>query len=132
MGVRWRLTVGARRTWALFDRASRPSARPTSRSSSGSHVAPRALPHGKEADRIRSHVVPRTPAGPSDVRIAGTGGSVNPAVCHRSAPESRAIFCSMESGADTLGERTSGELRRSVDRIQLGYCYGAMTLMTMS
>ena len=94
IGVRCRLTVGASTTWALFDRASRPApGRPRS-TSSGSHVAPSAVPHGNDADAGPVHVVPRTPAGPSDVRMAGIGGSSNDAVCHVSTPASRATFWS--------------------------------------
>ena len=96
MGVRCRLTVGASTTLALFEWASRPSALPTSSTSAGSQVAPRAAPHGNEADAGPDHDVPRTPAGPSDMRIGATGGSSNPAVCHVSAPASRATFWSPE------------------------------------
>ncbi len=90
--MRCRLTVGASTTWALLEWASRPRARPISATSSGSHVAPSAVPHGNDADAGPVNEVPRTPAGPSDVRIAGTGGSSNDAVCQVSTPASSATF----------------------------------------
>ena len=55
------------------------------------------MPHGNEADAGPVNDVPRTPAGPSDVLIAGTGGSSNDAVCHVSTPASSATFWSRVS-----------------------------------
>ena len=94
--------MGASSTWALLAWASRPSARPTSSTSAGSQVAPSAVPHGNDADAGPVNEVPRTPAGPSDVLIAGTGGSSYDAVCHVSTPASRATFWSRVSAASTV------------------------------
>ena len=60
-------------------------------------MAPSAAPHGNENDGGPDHDVPRTPAGPSDILIAGTGGSSIWAVCHTSAPAISATFCSTVS-----------------------------------
>ena len=80
-----------------FERASRPSASPTSCTNDGSKVAPSAVPHGNEADAGPVHDVPRTPAGPSLVRIGGMPG--NATVCQLSCPASRLTFCSSVSEA---------------------------------
>ena len=77
-------------------RASRPIALPTSATSAGSHVAASAEPHGNDAEAGPVNDVPRTPAGPSDTLIAGTGGASNDAVCQLSTPARRATFWSSE------------------------------------
>jgi hypothetical protein len=41
---------------------------------------------------LTTHRVPRTPFGPSERRTDGTPLAGNPAVCHMSAPASKAIF----------------------------------------
>ena len=116
-GVRWRLTVGASSTWALFERASRPSASPTRRTRSTSNEAPSAAPHGNDAEAGPVYDVPRTPAGPSDVRMAGTPMSGNAAVCQVSAPASSAIFCSrLSEGSFTPGSVAVARRRRGDGR----------------
>ena len=108
IGVRWRLTVGPSTTWAFFEWASRPRALPTWRTRAGSHVAPRAVPQGNDAEGAPVHDVPRTPAGPSDMRIAGTGGSSKLAVCHVSAPASSSTFCSTRELAEQVVDPDGG------------------------
>jgi hypothetical protein len=53
--------------------------------------------------------VPRTPAGPSDTLIAGTGGASNDAVCQVSTPASSATFWSSER-APSRAVRASGSV----------------------
>jgi hypothetical protein len=61
-------TVGASRIRAPRMRVSSPSSRPTRSTSSGSHVAPSAEPHGMHtavASPAPSTACPRAPFGPS-------------------------------------------------------------------
>lgn len=65
-----------------------------------SHVAPRAVPQGKQAAVIPlKNLVPLTPFGPSDTRIAGMPCLGREAVCHQSAP----AFCQYEVGEEGEG-----------------------------
>ena len=80
--------VGASSTWAPLALASSPSSRPTLRSSSGLNVAPRAVAQGRHADGVPlKNVFPRTPFGPSDVRMEGIPNRGMGTVCQKSLPD---------------------------------------------
>ena len=115
IGVRARLTVGPSSTLTPRAMHSRARAAPISATSSGSNVAPSAAPHGNESDGGPVHDVPRTPAGPSDILIAGTGGSSIWAVCHTSAPAISATSARADQRDHSRphssgGDRTSARL----------------------
>lgn len=59
-----------------------------------SHVAPRAVPQGKQAAVTPlKNLVPRTPLGPSETRIEGTPCLGRGTVCHQSCP----VCCQYET-----------------------------------
>jgi hypothetical protein len=72
-GERCIFIVGPRITCAPFALLSCPITMPALCKRSVSHVAPRAVPQGKHAAVTPlKNLVPRTPLGPSETRIAGT------------------------------------------------------------
>ena len=93
-GWRWMFMVGASSTRACFERASRPMAAPTSRTSSGSQVAPRAVPQGKQADVVPTKFEPRAPLGPSVTLMRGMPTRGTGVVCQASEPAASEIFSS--------------------------------------
>lgn len=114
MGVRWRLTVGARCTWTPRAAASLPSTPATSATVTGSHVAPSAAPHGTHADLGPDHEMPRIPFGPSLMRISPTLPIAG--MCHRSDPARSATFSSRVRAAS----RSSMSVAASVERVNIG------------
>lgn len=81
------LIVGPRMQWAPLARASSPMAAPAARRSGRLKVAPRAVPHGKQAAGMPlKKRVPRTPLGPSVTRMEGMEWAGRGWVCHMSMP----------------------------------------------
>ena len=68
-------------------------------------MPPSAVPHGNDAEAGPSHEVPRTPAGPSDIRIAGRRCVA--AVCHVSTPASNEIRSSTFTPAPSRSTTTA-------------------------
>src|SRR6478735_58776 len=94
-GERCRLIVGPRTTSTPLRRASDAAAAPYRYARSTSHDAARAEPDGRLSDGSRSSQRgPRTPAGPSDRVIARSPISGTGTVVQKSAPCTRAAFCS--------------------------------------
>ena len=80
--------MGPSSTCAPLARVSSASAAPTRSTSSTSHVAPRAAPHGKHTDGgPPANRWPRAPLGPSVTRSAGT--SPDAGTFHQSDPRQR-------------------------------------------
>ena len=95
--------VGASTMSMPLPRASAPRAAASSRTSSLSQVAPRADGQGTLADGFRSSLVmPRIPAGPSDMTIGRSPSPGAPKVRQLSAPVSRRTFSSTGSAATRL------------------------------
>src|SRR6476661_3302792 len=100
------LTVGPRSACAYLRFASTPSRLPTSCTSSGFHVAPSALPHGKFAEGRPDHCSPRAPLGPSVTFNGGTPRRSTPGPCHRSTPATTAAFSSSVMSATSFSMRS--------------------------
>src|SRR5882757_9220331 len=99
-------TVGASNACACLRRASTPRRLPTSCTSSGFHVAPSAVPHGKFAEGRPDHCSPRAPLGPSVTFSGGTPKRSTPGPCHRSTPATSAAFSSSVSSATSFSMRS--------------------------
>lgn len=111
-GWRFRLTAGPSTTPTPSATASRPIARPTSATSSGSQVAARALPVGKQvagslACRSASEVLftLRSPWGPSAIITASRPRSGAASVCQSSAPDTIATSTSSLSARSARSSR---------------------------
>ena len=102
-GVRIRLMVGASRMSTPLPRASAPRAAASSRTSSGSQVAPSADGQGRQLEGLlSSRVVPRTPDGPSEVTIGRSPRASQPGIRQLSAPVSSRTLSSRGSAASWL------------------------------
>ena len=101
-GARWRFTVGARSTRACLVRVSRPSNAPSSSTSAGFQVAPRADPLGMHV-AIESpdpcSEEPRAPLGPSVVPQSGMPSRSTPVSVKKPEPAVSAPFSSMVSAS---------------------------------
>src|SRR3954453_14813433 len=95
-------TVGASNAWACLRLASTPSRLPTSCTSSGFHVAPSAVPHGKFADGRPDHCSPRAPLGPSVTFSGGMPRRSTPGPGQRSIPATSAPFSSSVNSATSF------------------------------
>src|ERR1700688_1305963 len=100
------LTVGPSSAWARLRRASTPSRLPTSCTSSGFHVAPSAVPHGKFADGRPDHCSPRAPLGPSVTFSGGTPKRSTPSACHTTTPATSGAFSPCVSSASSFSMRS--------------------------
>ena len=132
IGVRWRLTVGARSTWALFERASRPSARPTS-------LDERRVP--RRAERARRTGTTPTPAPVHDVPAHAGRPVGHPDRRHRRVVERRPCARCRPRRAGPPSGRARGRSSRPnvAGRVVTAatvrrrrYRYGCVTSMTMS
>src|SRR4051812_42216229 len=101
-------TVGPSSTCAPLLRACSASADPMRPTSSTSHVAPMAVPHGNEADvDPPAYVSPRAPLGPSVTLIRGIPRRGTPTVCHTSEPALMATFSCSVISASSCSIRSS-------------------------
>src|SRR4051794_16379040 len=101
-------TVGPSSTCAPLLRACSAKADPMRPTSSTSHVAPMAVPHGNEADvDPPAYVSPRAPLGPSVTLIRGIPRRGTPTVCHTSEPALMATFSCSVISASSCSMRSS-------------------------
>jgi C-terminal peptidase prc len=119
-GVRWRLTVGASSTSTPLRRDSNASRRPSSSTSSSSHVAASAVGDGTLADVWRSsQSSPRTPAGPSETTRRRRPAAGSACSDQKSAPVSNRTFCSSDSAATRAASSRSATTTSCAARPQV-------------